>query len=132
MERAVYFCAAEVLTNVAEHSGAHAVELTETTADGRIRLVVRDDGRGGARAGVGTGLTGLGERLAAVDGARWIESPSRWAHRGHRRAAEAPVTTLAAALGEVGESALTRQLSASVVRRPGLPKTCAVRSASAE
>ncbi|WP_235033049.1 sensor histidine kinase [Streptomyces sp. WAC05374] len=46
VERAVYFCAAELLTNVAKHSGAHAAELTATTADGRIRLIVRDDGRG--------------------------------------------------------------------------------------
>ncbi|MFD8084132.1 sensor histidine kinase [Kitasatospora sp. NPDC059722] len=91
VERAVYFCAAELLTNVAKHSGAQAAELTAHAADGRIRLIVRDDGRGGAALGTrpapgtgpgggtapggGTGLTGLAERLAAVDGVLRIDSP---------------------------------------------------------
>ncbi|MBL1087415.1 sensor domain-containing protein [Streptomyces actinomycinicus] len=76
VERAVYFCAAELLTNVAKHSGAGSAELTASAAGGRVRLVVRDDGRGGAALGVGTGLTGLAERLAAVDGVLGIDSPS--------------------------------------------------------
>ncbi|MEV5984852.1 sensor domain-containing protein [Streptomyces sp. NPDC052051] len=75
VERAVYFCAAELLTNIAKHSGAHAADLAASTSGGRIRLVVRDDGCGGAALGVGTGLTGLAERLAAVDGALRIDSP---------------------------------------------------------
>jgi signal transduction histidine kinase len=37
---------------------------------------VRDDGSGGAALGVGTGLTGLAERLAAVDGVLRVDSPS--------------------------------------------------------
>ncbi|MFF4714080.1 sensor histidine kinase [Streptomyces eurythermus] len=75
VERVVYFCAAELLTNIAKHSGARSAELTVRTADGRVRLSVRDDGRGGAAVGVGTGLTGLAERLAAVDGAIRVDSP---------------------------------------------------------
>ncbi|MFI1198158.1 sensor histidine kinase [Streptomyces sp. NPDC020883] len=75
VERALYFCAAELLTNVAKHSGAHAAELTASAADARVRLTVRDDGRGGAALGAGTGLTGLAERLAAVDGVLQIDSP---------------------------------------------------------
>ncbi|MFF3013819.1 sensor histidine kinase [Streptomyces sp. NPDC057939] len=75
VERAIYFCAAELLTNVAKHSGARSAELTASTADGRIRLMVRDDGRGGAALGGGTGLTGLAERLAAVDGVLRVDSP---------------------------------------------------------
>ncbi|MFI1190019.1 sensor histidine kinase [Streptomyces californicus] len=73
--RAVYFCAAELLTNIAKHSGARTVGLAATAADGRIRLTVDDDGRGGAVLGAGTGLTGLAERLAAVDGALRVSSP---------------------------------------------------------
>ncbi|MGW4490398.1 sensor histidine kinase [Streptomyces sp. NPDC004376] len=73
--RALYFCAAELLTNVAKHSGAGSAELTACAADGRIRLSVRDDGHGGAALGTGTGLTGLAERLAAVDGALRVDSP---------------------------------------------------------
>jgi signal transduction histidine kinase len=75
VERAVYFCAAELLTNVAKHSGARSAELAASAADGRVRLSVRDDGRGGAALGIGTGLTGLAERLAAVDGVLRIDSP---------------------------------------------------------
>ncbi|MFB7909082.1 sensor histidine kinase [Kitasatospora sp. NPDC056076] len=75
IERAVYFCAAELLTNVAKHSGARAVDLTASAVDGRVRLTVRDDGRGGAGIGAGTGLTGLAERLAAVDGRLRVDSP---------------------------------------------------------
>ncbi|MEV6808482.1 sensor domain-containing protein [Streptomyces sp. NPDC051132] len=83
VERALYFCAAELLTNIAKHSGARSaeveveveVEVDASVADGRVRLSVRDDGRGGAALGVGTGLTGLAERLAAVDGALRIDSP---------------------------------------------------------
>ncbi|MES9536644.1 sensor domain-containing protein [Actinomadura sp. NPDC000600] len=75
VERALYFCAAELLTNVAKHSGAHSAEVEASATAGRIRLSVRDDGRGGAALGVGTGLTGLAERLAAVDGALRIDSP---------------------------------------------------------
>ncbi|MFF2745919.1 sensor histidine kinase [Kitasatospora sp. NPDC058048] len=75
IERAVYFCAAELLTNVAKHSGARSAELTVTAADGRVRLTVSDDGRGGAAIGAGTGLAGLAERLAVVDGTLWVDSP---------------------------------------------------------
>nr|BFD80706.1 sensor histidine kinase [Streptomyces sp. Xyl84] len=75
VERALYFCAAELLTNVAKHSDARSAELEARVAEGRVRLSVRDDGRGGAALGVGTGLTGLAERLAAVDGALRIDSP---------------------------------------------------------
>ncbi|MEU7052920.1 sensor histidine kinase [Streptomyces eurythermus] len=75
VERVVYFCAAELLTNIAKHSGARSAELTVSTADGRVRLRVSDDGRGGAALGAGTGLTGLAERLAAVDGVLRVDSP---------------------------------------------------------
>ncbi|MER7850339.1 sensor domain-containing protein [Kitasatospora sp. NPDC096077] len=75
IERAVYFCAAELLTNLAKHSGARTAELTARAVDGRVRLTVRDDGRGGALIGAGTGLAGLAERLAAVDGVLRVDSP---------------------------------------------------------
>ncbi|MFD0402352.1 sensor histidine kinase [Kitasatospora sp. NPDC127121] len=82
IEQAVYFCAAELLTNVAKHSGAAAAELTASAADGRVRLTVRDDGRGGAAPGGGSGRgsgsgsgSGLAERLAAVDGVLRVDSP---------------------------------------------------------
>ncbi|MFF2779430.1 sensor histidine kinase [Streptomyces sp. NPDC058052] len=75
VERAVYFCAAELLTNVARHSGATGAELLASASEGRVLLTVRDDGRGGAAPGAGTGLAGLAERLAAVDGVLAVDSP---------------------------------------------------------
>ncbi|MEU2563993.1 sensor domain-containing protein [Streptomyces longispororuber] len=75
VERAVYYCAAELLTNMARHSGARSAGLAATAAGGRVTLTVRDDGRGGAAPGTGTGLTGLAGRLAAVDGVLRVDSP---------------------------------------------------------
>ncbi|KJY26580.1 hypothetical protein VR45_36720, partial [Streptomyces sp. NRRL S-495] len=42
IEQAVYYCAAELLTNIAKHSGARSAELAVRAADGRVRLLVRD------------------------------------------------------------------------------------------
>ncbi|MCO5970789.1 sensor histidine kinase [Actinoallomurus soli] len=75
IERVVYFCAAELLTNVARHSGADSAVVEVTAAHGRVRLVVRDEGRGGAFPGGGSGLTGLGRRAEAVGGTLRITSP---------------------------------------------------------
>ncbi|WP_079008107.1 sensor histidine kinase [Streptomyces sp. XY431] len=75
IEQAVYYCAAELLTNIAKHSGGRSAELAVRAADGRVRLLVRDDGRGGAVPGSGSGLAGLAERLAAVDGVLRVDSP---------------------------------------------------------
>ncbi|MGW6915389.1 sensor histidine kinase [Kitasatospora sp. NPDC054939] len=77
IERAVYFCLAELLTNLAKHSGADRATVDLRSADGRVRLRVSDDGRGGAvlGSGGGTGLAGLNERLAAVDGTLHLSSP---------------------------------------------------------
>ncbi|GLW74023.1 histidine kinase [Kitasatospora phosalacinea] len=97
VEQTLWYCAAELLTNVTRHSAARSAELTlepvavgtagaVDTAGGRrelIRLTVRDDGRGGAApdpgaaadAAAGSGLAGLAERLAAVDGRLRVDSP---------------------------------------------------------
>jgi signal transduction histidine kinase len=77
IESIAYFCTAELVTNVAKHSGARhaAVELTER--DGRLCLVVRDDGHGGARVQPrGGGLAGLADRVAIVDGSIEVNSPA--------------------------------------------------------
>jgi signal transduction histidine kinase len=76
IERVVYFCTAELLTNAAKHSGADAAQV-EVTGDGRgVRLRVSDRGQGGATLGAGSGLRGLRDRLAAVDGTLDITSPA--------------------------------------------------------
>ncbi|MFJ8044161.1 sensor histidine kinase [Kitasatospora sp. NPDC096147] len=76
IERAVYFCAAELLTNLAKHSGASRAEVELRARGGKLTLRVQDDGRGGATTGAaGGGLAGLAERLAAVDGTLRVDSP---------------------------------------------------------
>jgi signal transduction histidine kinase len=72
---ALYFTAAELLTNVARHADApHARMEIGDTAD-RIRLVVRDDGRGGASSMGGTGLAGIERRIRTLDGTVDVDSP---------------------------------------------------------
>ena len=67
---------AEALTNVVKHSGARAAWVLVGRADGRLRIEVGDDGRGGAGpASSGTGLPGIRRRLAAFDGTLHVSSP---------------------------------------------------------
>lgn len=75
IETIAYFCAAELLTNVAHHSGATRAVLNVHIRDGLLRLTVADDGSGGAHAGKGSGLMGLAERVRTVDGVLRIVSP---------------------------------------------------------
>jgi len=79
IETICYFCAAELLSNVAQHSHASRASLTCTQHGPWLRIVVRDNGRGGAtvsRTGTSSsGLAGLAERIGAVDGHLSIASP---------------------------------------------------------
>ncbi len=75
IETIAYFCAAELLANVAKHSGARHATLEAVHVPGLLRLRVSDDGTGGARLGQGSGLAGLAERLRTVDGRMEISSP---------------------------------------------------------
>jgi signal transduction histidine kinase len=73
---ALYFSVAELLTNVARHAGATRVRLRLTEDPLGYRLVVTDDGHGGAEVdGAGTGLAGLARRAAAMDGTLQVVSP---------------------------------------------------------
>jgi signal transduction histidine kinase len=74
-ENTAYFAAAEALTNVAKHSGAASATVTARVSDGILVLEVRDDGRGGADPGRGTGLTGLADRVAVAGGRMLLSSP---------------------------------------------------------
>lgn len=75
VEHAVYFAGVESLTNAAKHSGASRCTLQLTASAGTLSLTVTDDGIGGAHIGKGTGLVGLKDRLAGVDGTLGVESP---------------------------------------------------------
>jgi signal transduction histidine kinase len=75
VDATAYFVVAEALTNVAKHSGAAHAAVTAHTDDGLLRVQVRDDGVGGARPD-GTGLLGLADRLAVLEGRLEVESPT--------------------------------------------------------
>src|SRR5215472_6142484 len=76
IEAMAYFCAAELLANVAKHSGASRAAVRVHGQDGRIVMTVTDDGSGGARLAPGGGLAGLLERVQTVDGRLGIDSPA--------------------------------------------------------
>ncbi|GAA2390718.1 sensor domain-containing protein [Streptomyces coeruleofuscus] len=75
VEAAAYFVVCEALANVGRHSGASRAEVSGGLSDGRLVLQVHDDGRGGARAGQGSGLTGLADRVSVLDGRLSLSSP---------------------------------------------------------
>jgi signal transduction histidine kinase len=75
VETAMYFVLAEALANVARHAVARVAMVDVRRTGDRVVVRVADDGRGGADPETGTGLTGLRERLAALDGTLWVSSP---------------------------------------------------------
>jgi signal transduction histidine kinase len=75
VETIAYYCVAELLTNIAKHSGAHQASVTVGQSGERMRVRVTDDGDGGATQKGGTGLFGLAERVRTVDGRIDVESP---------------------------------------------------------
>ncbi|ONI76418.1 hypothetical protein ALI144C_35515 [Actinosynnema sp. ALI-1.44] len=76
IETVAYFAVSEALTNVIKHSGAHSACVTGALEGDRLRLMVTDDGVGGADPADGTGLQGLADRLSVVEGRLRITSPS--------------------------------------------------------
>jgi signal transduction histidine kinase len=75
IETIAYFSAAEMLTNVAKHSGGRHATLEAVHVPGLLRIRVTDDGHGGARPTPHGGLNGLAERVRPVDGRLDIVSP---------------------------------------------------------
>jgi signal transduction histidine kinase len=79
VEIAAYYAVSEALANVAKHAGASLVQvqvdIARADGAGVLRVEVRDDGRGGAAVGRGTGLLGLKDRVDALGGRIVIRSP---------------------------------------------------------
>jgi signal transduction histidine kinase len=75
IEAIAYFCAAELLANVAKHSGASRATISVSDQDGGLLMTVADDGTGGARLSPAGGLAGLLERVQTVDGRLGVDSP---------------------------------------------------------
>ena len=89
VESAAYFVVAEALTNVAKYANAGAARVTATSSDGWLILTIEDDGVGGARASTDSGLSGLYDRIAALNGTLAVDSP---AGGGTRIRAEIPLS----------------------------------------
>jgi signal transduction histidine kinase len=87
VESAAYFFVAEALTNIAKHSVATEAYIYVRQVGGTLLVEVSDNGLGGADAANGTGLAGLADRIAALDGRLKVESPTG---RGTRLRAEIP------------------------------------------
>ncbi|WP_327289276.1 sensor histidine kinase [Streptomyces sp. NBC_01198] len=75
IEGIAYFTVSELLQNVSKHSGAARASVDVWRSSDRLMIQVRDDGRGGADVGAGSGLAGLAERLDSVDGLFVVASP---------------------------------------------------------
>ena len=88
IEAAAYFTVAEALTNAARYSEATSVEVRASQEDGRLRILISDNGRGAADL-LGSGLGGMADRVAAVDGTISVRSP---AGRGTVVRIDIPVT----------------------------------------
>jgi signal transduction histidine kinase len=75
VESTTYFVVAEALTNVAKHSRATVCTIGVERREGRLRIVVSDDGIGGAHVAKGHGLAGLADRVRANGGSLTVASP---------------------------------------------------------
>ena len=75
LEVTAYFTVSEALTNVAKYARASLATVRVAIEDGALVIEVGDDGVGGARAGAGSGLSGLADRVGACDGTLSVSSP---------------------------------------------------------
>ncbi|MGW7684604.1 sensor domain-containing protein [Kribbella sp. NPDC054772] len=75
IESIAYFVVTEALANVAKHADAAQAEVRVQREGDVLRVEVRDDGQGGADPGRGSGLRGLTDRVAGVDGRLTVDSP---------------------------------------------------------
>ncbi|WP_456844680.1 sensor histidine kinase [Cellulomonas sp. P5_C6] len=74
--QALYYVCAEAVNNAMRHSGATSVRIDVEHHDGDVRMLVADDGRGGAVAVRGHGIAGLADRVEALGGTLRMESPT--------------------------------------------------------
>ena len=74
VEAAVYFVCSEALANAAKHAGATTMSIETAAVEGELTVRIRDDGRGGADAALGSGLRGLADRVEALGGELVVES----------------------------------------------------------
>ncbi len=88
IEAAAYYVVSEALANIAKHAAAEAACVRVTRTPERARIVIEDDGAGGADPGRGSGLSGLRDRVEALAGQLEIVSVPG---RGTRLCADLPL-----------------------------------------
>jgi signal transduction histidine kinase len=76
IESTIYFIVTEALANVAKHSGATRASVAISRRADKLVVEIADNGVGGARTVPGSGLAGLADRVAAVDGRLQVVSPA--------------------------------------------------------
>ena len=75
LEATAYFTVSEALTNVAKYAGATCAAVRVASEGQELVVEIRDDGVGGASPELGSGLTGLADRIGAIDGTLTVDSP---------------------------------------------------------
>ena len=75
LESATYFVCSEAVANVIKYANASSVVISILERAGRLHVDISDDGVGGAVLGAGTGLSGLADRVEALDGTLELDSP---------------------------------------------------------
>jgi len=85
---AAYYVVSEAIANVVKHARASSIEVDVSAPNGLVVVKVADDGVGGADPSAGSGLRGLADRVAVLDGSLRVESP---ATGGTRVVAEMPL-----------------------------------------
>lgn len=99
IEAAAYFTVAEALTNVAKYARANRAWVEVAQREGYLRIEIGDDGAGGADLQPGSGLQGLRDRIAAVNGTLTIDSQPG---AGTILRAQLPITSTATAEADTG------------------------------
>ena len=75
LEAAAYYVVAEALTNIARYARADSASVTIARAGDRMTIEISDDGSGGAEPARGSGLSGLADRVEALEGQLTVHSP---------------------------------------------------------
>ena len=83
VETTAYFVVSEALTNVVKHANASRALVSVERTDGVVIVEIADDGAGGAAIDAGSGLRGLSDRVAALDGRLAVDSPTGGGTRVH-------------------------------------------------
>ena len=75
IEETIYFMANEAIANILKHANATVASVHVMKMGKMVRVIINDNGVGGATVGTGTGLAGMRARVHAVDGTFTMSSP---------------------------------------------------------